>query len=224
MNSLEVNKDKSNKLEQKKNPIRELIELIIFVVVFVLFINVYLVQGYQIPTGSMEKTLLVGDRIFVNKFIYSPIPSFLKWLFPVKEPERGEIIIFKYPEDMRKVFVKRLVGLPGETLRVEDKKVYADNRRIEFPGKERFFRRWSGDYYGPVTIPSDHYFMMGDNRDNSKDSRSWGFLDKNLVRGKILCISFSIRKSKPQPRIKDKSSSNGICDIIRWDRTLNFVK
>ena len=222
--NLEYPEDSKKVEGLKKNPLREFLETIIFVVVFVLFLNVYLVQGYQIPTGSMEKTLLIGDRIFVNKFIFMPIPSFLKFLFPVKDPERGDITIFKSPEYLTKVYVKRLVGLPEETIRIRNKKVFIDDERITFPGKERFVNPGFSKNYGPVQIPSNHFFMMGDNRDRSADSRKWGFLNRKFIKGKVLFVYFSIQNPKLMNSEEDKSFFKTINKIIRWNRILKFVK
>jgi len=212
-------KKSGKKKISRKSTIREFLEIIISVIIFVLFLNVYLVQGYQIPTGSMEDTLMIGDRIFVNKFLYSPVPSFLKCFFPAKEPERGEIIVFRYPKEPTKFFVKRLVGMPNETIIIRNKRVYANGRRIEFPGKERFFRYWWGDNYGPVTIPPDHYFMMGDNRDNSRDSRTWGFVNRDLIKGKVLFVYFSIQDLTRATKESNKRSWKR----IRWKRFLKLV-
>jgi len=219
------NDEEGKQVKPPKNPLREFIEMITFAVILALFFRTYVVQAFKIPTGSMEKTLLIGDHILVNKFIFSPVPSFLKFLLPVKEPERGDITVFKYPGDLKKDFVKRLVGLPNETIHIKNKKVYVDGKRIVFPGKERFFRYWKGDNYGPATIPPGHYFMMGDNRDNSKDSRIWGFLKRDLIKGKVLFVYFSVIEDWRKINYEGKKTFlKSFIKKIRWKRFFKIIK
>jgi signal peptidase I len=225
-NSVE-NIDEEN-LVEKKNPIRDLVEIIIFAVVLALFIRTYVIQAFKIPTGSMESTLMIGDHILVNKFIYSPVPKFLRFLFPVKEPERGEIIVFKYPLDMTRDFVKRLIGLENETIKVEDKKVFINGQRIEFKGKEQYvvpFTIPDLDFYGPTTIPKGNFFMMGDNRDRSSDSRKWGFLDRNLIKGRVIFVYFSLKNDwKDVTYEGEKTFFKSLINWVRWERFFRIIK
>jgi len=222
----------------KKNPTREMIEMIIFAVVLALFIRTYVIQAFKIPTGSMESTLLVGDHILVNKFIFSPVPSFLKFLMPTKEPDRGDITVFKYPDNMTRDFVKRLIGLPNEELKIVNKKVYANGERIEFKDKEQYIKTelekkhllspshiYRRDNFGPEIIPENHYFMMGDNRNNSSDSRVWGFLDRKLIKGRVLLVYFSVTTDKEMLNYKGKKTFlKSILNRIRWNRFCKIIK
>ncbi|MBU1625763.1 signal peptidase I [bacterium] len=219
----EVDEEKDKKGSQK-NPVREGIEIIIFAVILALFIRTYVVQAFKIPTGSMERTLLIGDHILVNKFVFSPVPSFLKFILPVREPKRGDITVFKFPEDMSKDFVKRMIGMPNENIHIRNKKVFVNDERIEYPGKERFFRNTPWDNYGPVTIPPNNYFMMGDNRDNSHDSRGWGFLDRNLIKGRVLFVYFSVTQNWEMKAYEGKKTFlKSLLNRIRWSRFLKMI-
>ena len=153
-------------------------------VILALFIRTFIVQAFKIPSGSMIPTLLIGDHILVCKFYYK--------LF---KPKRGDIIVFKYPQDTHKDFIKRVIGLPGEVIMIKNKKVYINGKPLDEPyvvySKNPSFYLPMRDNFGPVKIPKDSYFMMGDNRDKSLDSRFWGFLPKDLILGKALIIYWS---------------------------------
>jgi signal peptidase I len=183
----------------KKSTLREYFESIVIAVILALFVRTWVVQAFKIPTGSMENNLLIGDHLLVNKFIFGPGgPGSL--LLPVGAIHRGDIVVFKYPEDPERDFIKRVIGLPGETLEVREKKVYINGAPIaeayvhylEPAGAYSEVTSFDvRDRYGPVTIPDGHYFVMGDNRDNSQDSRYWGFLPRHYVKGKALLIYWS---------------------------------
>jgi len=172
----------------------------LWAVVIALFVMSYIIQAFKIPSGSMEDTLKIGDHLFVNKFIYGIRVPFNKEdrILEIKEPRRGEIIVFEYPEDPSKDYIKRCIGLPGETLRIKDKKVYINGRPLEEPYKVHkdpniypdapwvSETRRKRDNFGPVVIPEGEYFMMGDNRDFSSDSRYWGPLPKKYIKGRAL--------------------------------------
>jgi signal peptidase I len=189
-------------VNQKKSTIREYFESIVIAVVLALFVRTFVFQAYKIPTGSMENNLLIGDHLLVNKFVYGTAgPE--KSLLPMDDIHRGDVIVFKFPEDPSRDFIKRVIGLPGETLEVRQKKVYIDGKPIDEPYvhylaasalPEEFREVTSAqvkDNYGPVTVPPNEYFMMGDNRDNSLDSRWWGFLKRDYMKGKALFIYWS---------------------------------
>jgi signal peptidase I len=226
----EVEEEKSEKT-QVKNWLREAIEIVIFAVVLALFIRTYVVQAFKIPTGSMESTLLIGDHILVNKFIYSPVPSFLRFILPVREPERGDITVFKYPQDMTRDFVKRLIGKPNETIQSISQRIYVDDKQVKFEGKEQFIdagRSPNLDYlrdnFGPTKIPENHYFMMGDNRNNSSDSRVWGFLDRSLVKGRVLFVYFSgSQKWELEAYQGEKTFFKSLLNRVRWNRFLKII-
>jgi signal peptidase I len=176
-------------------------------VVLALFVRTWVVQAFKIPTGSMEYNLLIGDHLLVNKFIFGPTPLAIgKALLPVRPIRRGDIIVFKYPDQPDRDLIKRVIGLPGETVELRNKKVYIDSKPVDepyvhflIPPSTDFQEITSSDVrenYGPVTVPPDQYFVMGDNRDNSEDSRYWGFLPKNNVKGKALIIYWSYESGR----------------------------
>ncbi len=188
----------------RKSTAREYFESIVIAVILALFIRTFVVQAFKIPTGSMENNLLIGDHLLVNKFVFGPAGSPIESaLLPERQIRRGDIIVFKYPEDRERDFIKRVIGLPGETLEVKDKRVYINGKRIDEPyvhfleppqGAAAFSEVTSYDLrerYGPITIPADKYFVMGDNRDNSQDSRYWGLLPREDVKGRAVMIYWS---------------------------------
>lgn len=184
--------------DSKKRVIRETIEAIVIALVLALFIRTFVVQAFKIPSGSMEPTLLIGDHLLVNKFIYGiPIPFTDIKLFPFKRPGRGDVIVFDFPEDPRKDFIKRVIAVEGDTVEIRDKRVYINGKPVEDP--HAFFAEETilpkgmeqRDNFGPVTVPKDSLFMMGDNRDRSYDSRYWGFVDIKKVEGKAWIIYWS---------------------------------
>lgn len=188
----------------KKSAVREYFESIVIAVILALFIRTFVVQAFKIPTGSMENNLLIGDHLLVNKFVFGPSASSIeRALLPIGTVRRGDVIVFKYPEDPGRDFIKRVIGLPGETLELQNKKVSVDGTPLDEPyvhflsppGMSAELREVTSfdvrDRYGPVTVPPDQYFVMGDNRDNSQDSRYWGFLPREYIKGKALVIYWS---------------------------------
>jgi signal peptidase I len=175
----------------KKSALRENIEAILVAIVIALFIRTFVVQAFKIPSGSMKQTLQIGDHILVNKFIYGlKIPYLRKNVIPIKKPRRGDIVVFKYPIDPNKDFIKRVIGLPGDVIEIRDKKLYVNHKRVNhafgvytdsriFPAHTR-----PRDNFGPITVPEHSLFVMGDNRDESFDSRFWGFVDYKALNGK----------------------------------------
>src|SRR5262245_12810113 len=192
----------------KKSTLREYFESIVIAVILALFIRTFVVQAFKIPTGSMENNLLIGDHLLVNKFALGPTATGLeRALLPMKPIRRGDVIVFKYPEEPDRDFIKRVIGLPGETLEVRDKKVYINGKPLDEPYVHFLAPPSVSEYnevtsfdvrerYGPVTVPADQYFMMGDNRDNSQDSRYWGFLSKELIKGRAVVIYWSYESGR----------------------------
>ena len=182
---------------KKKSTFREYAEAAAIAVLLALFIRTFVVQAFKIPSGSMEPTLLVGDHILVNKFIYGiKIPFIRTTLVPISEPSHGDVIVFIYPVDKSKDFIKRVIGLPGDTIRIEGKKIFINGKLYD--DKHGFYRASSrggnpGNLpgFGPVTVPPKSYFVMGDNRDQSWDSRSWGYVPEESIKGKALIIYWS---------------------------------
>ncbi len=205
----------------EKGVLRDYFETIVICVIFVVFARAFVFQQSKIPTGSMIPTLLIGDYIMVNKFIYAPkTTEFEVSVLPARDIHRGDIVVFKYPEEPEKDYIKRVIGLPGEFLEIRDKHVHINGVPLEEPYKahesdlkpeswariregeaplsaaEYAPRRWqnqvgNGVDFGPILIPEGHYFCMGDNRDNSKDSRSWGTVPRENIKGKAFIIWWS---------------------------------
>lgn len=183
----------------KKSVVREYTESIIIAVVLALIIRAFVVQAFKIPSGSMEDTLLIGDHLLVSKFIYGThIPFTDKRILKIRDPKRGDVIVFVYPEDPRKDFIKRVIGLPGDVVEGKDKKVYVNgqlyanphevHKELEIIPKEQNPR----DTFGPITVPADSYFVMGDNRDRSYDSRFWKFVTRDQIKGLAFIKYWSI--------------------------------
>ncbi len=232
---------KTDQPPKKKSKLREWIESIIWAFIIAMIIRTFFIQSFMIPTGSMENTLLTGDFLLGNKMVYGiHIPFTKKILFKRRKPQRGEIVIFISPY-MKKYFVKRCVGVAGDTVEMKHKELYINgvrqfeeytihrDPRVFRPlpsidhaiyqrdwenGEFRFVGGHCRDTFGPVVVPKGSIFVMGDNRDNSDDSRFWGPLDTRAVYGKPLILYFSWDKSVPFFKI---------WRAIRWRRILNFA-
>ena len=183
----------------KKSIFREYAESIIIAVILALIIRTFIVQAFKIPSGSMEDTLLIGDHLLVNKFIYgTTIPFTDTQILKLRDPKRGDVIVFEYPEDPRKDFIKRVIGLPGDVVEGKDKKVYVNGKLYQNPHevhKEPEIipqEQNPRDTFGPITVPADSYFVMGDNRDRSYDSRFWGFVRRDQIKGLAFIKYWSI--------------------------------
>jgi len=229
----------------RKSTVREYFESIVIAVILALFIRTFVVQAFKIPTGSMENNLLIGDHLLVNKFVFGPAPSALeRALMPFGTIKRGDVIVFKYPEEPTRDFIKRVIGLPGDTVELRDKKVSINGTPldesyvhfIEPPGATSEFREVTSfdvrERFGPVTVPPDQYFVMGDNRDNSQDSRYWGFLRRDYIKGRALVIYWSYDAG---PDVYDEGSTGdtlkGLGSVFvhfftrtRWDRMLHQIR
>ncbi|GAB6907642.1 Signal peptidase I [Desulfosarcina cetonica] len=183
---------------KKKGALRENIEAIVVAVILALFIRTFVVQAFKIPSGSMKDTLLIGDHILVNKFIYGIKAPFIgKTLIPIENPKRGDIIVFKFPEDPSKDFIKRVIGVPGDVVAIRNKKLFVNGVQNHNPHaifkdpKVYPAQLQNRDNFGPIKVPPGKLFVMGDNRDYSYDSRFWGFVDIVAVRGKAFIIYWS---------------------------------
>lgn len=183
---------------RKKSVARENIEAIVIAIILALIIRTFVVQAFKIPSGSMKDTLLVGDHILVNKFIYGiKIPFTDIKIFDFRKPNRGEVIVFSYPKDESKDYIKRVIGVGGDKILIRNKKIYLNGKLYDdsygvyrdhtiIPGHVQ-----PRDNYGPQVVPKDYLFVMGDNRDRSADSRFWGFVHLNKVKGKAFIIYWS---------------------------------
>jgi len=232
--------EKEKKDGGNKKTIRLIIFNIVFIILVVSVIRVFFAQAFNIPSGSMKPTLLIGDFILVNKLVYGDwafgIPftnvTFFTYKNRLTKPDRGDIIVFKYPENPNIDFIKRVIGLPGDTVEVKNDIVYLNGKPItrtpagifndngsHVKAYYEYIPRSNGKIYrykvmeiidgegkdfGPVTVPENHYFVLGDNRDNSRDSRFWGFVPDNYLIGQAFVIYFSVQKGK--------------LNFIRWSR------
>jgi len=231
----------AGKTKRTKSVFREYFELIAETAVFVFFVMTFIVQAFQIPTGSMEPTLLVGDFLLVNKFVYdNGTPAIDRVLLPRREIKRDDIIVFKYPNELAKDYVKRVIGLPGEKLEIRNKQVYINDQPLSEPYKVHSdtqvyakngyynYEDTIRDNFGPVTIPSGHLFAMGDNRDQSSDSRYWGFVPLSYVKGRPWIIYFSYEaerdaylKTSMRDRLKKLVQ---FIPKARWNRMLKIIR
>ena len=211
----------------KKSTAREYFESICIAVILALFVRTFVIQAFKIPTGSMENNLLIGDHLLVNKFVFGPNTSpLLQRLLPMDTIARGDVIVFKYPEAPERDFIKRVIGLPGESLELRNKTVFINGEPLDQPfvrflvppredpsaARDEFDLRFN---FGPVEVPEGQYFMMGDNRDNSEDSRYWGFMPREYVKGKALFVYFSYGDTASDP--------SGLDSGIRWSRFLHQI-
>ncbi len=193
-----------SRIRKNKSVFREYFEAICVAILLALFIRTFVVQAFKIPSGSMLPTLLIGDHLLVNKFIYGiKMPFTGKILIPIKNPTRGDVVVFRFPKDKSVDYIKRVIGTPGDTVEVRDKKVFINGEPIKDVHAhvtsapvldEKVSPR---DNFGPVKVPEDHIFVMGDNRDNSYDSRFWGFVDQRDVLGKAFILYWSWDIDKP---------------------------
>jgi len=191
---------------KKKGLVREYVDIIVMAVLLAFFVRTFFVQAFKIPSESMENTLLVGDFLFANKFVYGAKLPFMNVRLPsVRSPRPGDIIIFKFPGDEKTDYIKRCVAVEGQTVELRGRKLYVDGVLQD----EEYAKYHHGSRYGPEVVPKGHIFMMGDNRDNSADSRVWGPLDEDLVLGKAMFIYFSWNPSRHTVRLAR------IGDIIR---------
>ena len=204
-------------------------------------LRVFAFQAYQIPSASMEDTLLVGDFLIGNKLAYgAQLPLTNIRLPGYQSPENGEIVIFRFPHDPDRAFIKRCVALPGQTVEIKDKVLYVDGKRTIDPDRSKYIdprvlpRESSNgvrDNYGPITVPPEHYFLVGDNRDNSDDSRFWGFVSTDLIVSKAGPIYFSWAPDADAPTYKGMGSLPTLFfynlihffDRVRWSRIGNFT-
>jgi len=183
---------------KKKSVWRDWIESIIVAFLLAMVIRAFVVQAFKIPTGSMRMTLLEGDLILVNKFIYGAKVPFTKLrLAAVRQPKRGDVVVFIYPEDRKKDFIKRMVGLPGETVEIKGGSIYINGKLAEVPIFNRIYYYNMGDFGAEgqkIVVPKDSYFVLGDNSSSSRDSRYWGFVPKDNLLGEALIIYWPPRR------------------------------
>jgi signal peptidase I len=199
-----------------KSTFREYAEAIGMALLLALFIRTFIVQAFKIPSGSMIPTLQIGDHILVNKLAYGiRVPLWGHYLVDFGKVQRGDVIVFIFPEDRSKDFIKRVVGVAGDTVEIRGKKIYINGQQVEdpyahFEGDDpQNILPASRDDYGPTKVPENHLFVMGDNRDRSYDSRFWGFVNLDAVRGKAFLIYWSW---------------DGSDRWVRWERLANLIR
>jgi signal peptidase I len=216
----------------RKSTAREYFESIVVAVILALFIRTFAVQAFKIPTGSMEPNLLVGDHLLVNKFVFAPTSTSLeRALLPIRDIKRGDVVVFKFPEEPERDFIKRVIGLPGDTVEVRNRQVFINNQQLQESYAHYLFPVGDDEAggfdvrarYGPVTVPERHYFMMGDNRDNSQDSRYWGFLPEHYVKGRALMIYWSFEPPDPASSGGPLAPITSLFTGTRWSRLLHQI-
>ena len=218
----------------QKSTLREYFESICVAVILALFVRTFVFQAFKIPTGSMKPNLLVGDHLLVNKFIYAPTAlSIERALLPMRTIARGDVIVFKYPEEPDRDFIKRVIGLPGDTLELKNQTVYINGTPLVEPFAHYLFPPATGEgdptdlrrAFGPVSVPAAHFFMMGDNRDDSQDSRYWGFLPADYVKGRALFIywSFETPDEGAEPPDGALWTLTHLVSGTRWGRLLHQI-
>jgi len=227
----------------RKSVTREYLESIVVAVILALFIRTFAIQAFKIPTGSMQPNLLIGDHLLVNKLVYSPSLGPLEDTLLGKRPiERGHVVVFKYPEDPDRDFIKRVIGLPGETVEIRNKQVYVDGQPLDEPYAHFAEPPLSPDdpdfgmradttrgTWGPQVVPEDHLLVLGDNRDNSRDSRYWSypFLPRDQVKGRALIVYWSYEATKAEYQ---RTGLDWIKDTLtafkrtRWKRFFHVIR
>jgi signal peptidase I len=226
----------------KKSVFREYFESLVVAFILALFIRTFVVQAFKIPSGSMETNLLIGDHLLVNKCVFSP--SLAPWedkISPKRPIRRGDVVVFKYPKEPEKDFIKRVIGLPGETIEIRNKVVYVDGQPLNEPyahflgasqRADEEARALSGDVahpeWGPEQVPPGSLFVMGDNRDNSLDSRYWRFLPIDQVKGRALLVYWSYDASRAE--FSRNRFSDWLGDTLkapfrtRWRRFFHLIR
>jgi len=227
----------------KKSVPREYLESIVVAVILALFIRTFAIQAFKIPTGSMQPNLLIGDHLLVNKLVYSPsLGAFEDTLLGKRPIERGHVVVFKYPEDPDRDFIKRVIGLPGETVEIRNKQVYVDGQPLDEPYAhftEPPLQPDDAEYglrvdttrgtWGPQVVPEGHLLVLGDNRDNSRDSRYWSypFLARDQVKGRALIVYWSYEATKAEYQrtgwewVKDTLTA---FKRTRWKRFFHVIR
>jgi signal peptidase I len=205
----------------QKSKTREYAESLVIAAIIAFLVRGFVIQAFRIPSGSMEPTLLVGDHLLVNRMSYVvKVPFTDIVIFNVGSPKKGDVIVFRYPEDRTKDFIKRVVATEGDTVQIKEKVLYINGQRVADPHAHFAEGRTlipallqPRDYFGPVTVPKDRFFCMGDNRDRSLDSRFWGFVDRKDLVGRALILYFSLN-----------GQSDDILHYVRWERIGHLIR
>ena len=233
-------------MDPSRSLLREYVEALLIAVIFAIFARTYAFQAFKIPTGSMEENLLVGDHILVNKFVYGPAASPLeRFLLPAHSVRHGDVVVFRFPDDPARDFIKRCIGLPGDEIEIVDKVVFVNGKKLEdqdytYHTDSRTYPRSvflepgyrERDNFGPEIVPPGHYFFMGDNRDNSNDSRFWGSVPAEYIKGRAFMVYWSFESDRhsvdwPGYRGKARQLGNVLLRFFtdtRWERTFRVVR
>ena len=208
-----------------KSVAREYVDTILICVLLFLFLRAFAFQHSEIPSGSMEDTVLPGDYILVNRFLYAPSSFPLeRALLPIRGVERGDLVVFRHPVEPERDFIKRVIGLPGETVEMRDGFVYVDGKRLEEPYIDPLYRARDG--FAPSRVPIGEYFLLGDHRNDSADSRVWGTVPLHLIKGRAILVLFSTAAppADGEPgKVTLRSTLRKLWYIAfrsRWDRAL----
>lgn len=216
----------------KKSTVREYFESIVITAVIALFATTFVVQAFKIPTGSMESNLLIGDHLLVNKFVYGLHDGFLGKILPYKDLKRGDVIVFKFPQNPDVAYVKRLMGLPGDHLEMIGRTLYINNKPLTEKYTQYIDPGSVYEHFGPYDIPEGQYFAMGDNRDNSQDSRYWGTVPRDYIIGKALVIYWSFETPRDEYlQTSTKDRIRQFTDVLlnfltktRWSRSFKVIR
>lgn len=226
----------------KKSTTREYYEALLIAIIFVNFARIFAFQAFKIPTGSMEDNLKIGDHIIVNKFIYGPSSPFWQKFLPLRDIRRDDIIVFRYPLQPDTDYVKRVIGMPGDTVEIHNKVVSINGKPLvepyvlhddpmTYPPQPALPEPYrSRDQFGPYTVPEGQYFAMGDNRDRSSDSRYWGTVPRSMIKGRAFMVYWSFRGTPPPPDAPTSARIAELADVFihfftrtRWERTFFIV-
>ena len=227
--------------DQRKSTFREYYEALLIAVIFVNFARIFAFQAFKIPSPSMEDNLKVGDHIIVNKFIFGAGTN-VDGLLPLCLIRRGDIIVFRYPLQPDTDFVKRVIGLPGDVVEIHNKKVFINGRELDepyvvhddpqtYPPQDALPEPYrSRDQFKAYTVPAEHYFAMGDNRDRSSDSRYWGTVPRSMITGRPFMVYWSYKGTPSPPDSSPKERAKELLGVVahfftmtRWDRTFFIV-
>lgn len=216
----------------QKSTFREYLESILIAAILALFIRTFVFQAFKIPTGSMEPNLLVGDHIVVNKFVYGPVPDGDSWFLPTRDIRRGDVIVFRAPQEPDKDFIKRVVAVGGDTVEVRDGVLYVNGEAVKEPYAHHESAYGNHSDGQRIRVPEGHYYCLGDNRDNSRDSRFWGTVPRELVKGKAVLVYWSFES--PGSAYFVDGLGDRLLEIgkllpnffthTRWERTFHVIR
>jgi signal peptidase I len=209
--------------------VREYVEVILVCVIVVVFLRSFVFQQSEIPSGSMEDTLLVGDYIIVNRFLYAPTSfDWERKLLPIREPRRGDVVVFKKPQEPELDFIKRVIGLPGDSVELRRGRLYVNGQSVDEPYINGLYRTVGS--FGPIEVEPGYYFLLGDHRNSSSDSRVWGPVPEHLLKGRASWILLSTNppadSGEPPGKVTLRSLGRKLYNLVfnaRWDRALRLI-